>query len=61
VRIGIYSLDEGLALAEGLVRDEVHVGMKGDRKHAIVIWVVRASISRSSWERSEKPGRTCFA
>jgi hypothetical protein len=37
------------------------VGTETEVEHTRVISVVRASISRSSTERSENPGRTCFA
>ena len=58
---GGYAVDEGLAPAKVLVtRSEREAGERGGRR-TLVIWLVRASISRSSWERSEKPGRTCLA
>lgn len=55
-----YLLDEGVTLAKVLLLCERERGSEEER-YAFVIWEVMASISRSSCERSEKPGRTCFA
>ena len=39
----------------------IGIETEGHEAHTFVISVVRASMSRSSCERSENPGRTCFA
>ena len=61
---GSNTLDEGLAFAKVLLRIGKKIRTIGEERQAwrtFVMSEVAVSISCSSRDRSEKPGRTCFA